>query len=96
MAREVEARHEGRAHTVSIEMRRRAVINGVEELESFHEEQICVYTASGLLTIEGDDLHIDRLNLEDGQLIVSGVIYGALYTEEDEPKSGLFSRLLKR
>jgi len=77
-------------------MRHRAVINGVEELDSFHEEQIAVYTANGLLTIEGEGLHIDRLNLEEGQLIVSGDILGALYTEEAEPKMGLFSRLLKK
>lgn len=96
MAREVETRHEGRVHTLSIEMRRRAVIHGVEELESFQEEQITVYTAGGLLTIEGEDLHIDRLNLEEGQLIVSGLIYGALYIEDAEPKGGLFSRLLRR
>jgi sporulation protein YabP len=76
-------------------MRRRAVITGVDELESFMEEQISVYTAGGLLTIEGENLHIDRLNLEEGQLILSGLIYGAMYAEENEPKASLISRLFK-
>ena len=96
MARELETRTTTRPHTLTIEMRQRAVINGVEELDSFHEEMIAVYTNSGMLTIEGNDLHIDRLNLEEGQLIVSGEILGAMYSEEAEPKVGLFSRLLKR
>ncbi len=96
MARELETRSTSRPHTLTIEMRQRAVINGVEELESFHEEMISVYTNSGLLTLEGSELHIDRLNLEEGQLIVSGEILGAVYSEQAEPKVGLFSRLLKR
>ncbi len=96
MARELETRSTGKPHTLTIEMRRRAVINGVEELDSFHEEMIAVFTNCGLLTIEGTDLHIDRLNLEEGQLIVSGEIFGAMYSEESAPKVGLFSRLLKR
>jgi sporulation protein YabP len=92
----METRREGRAHTLTIDMCRRAVISGVEELESFQEEMISVYTAGGLLTIEGEELHIDRLNLEEGQLILSGVIYAALYTEDAEPRAGLLSRLFKR
>ncbi|MBQ9988491.1 MAG: sporulation protein [Clostridia bacterium] len=92
----METRRDGRGHTLMIEGRSRAVISGVEELGSFSEETVAVFTADGLLTLEGDGLHIDRLNLEEGQMIVSGAVFGALYEEAEPPRMGLFARLRKR
>ena len=92
----METRRDGRGHTLLIEGRSRAVISGVEELGSFSEEMVAVFTASGLLTIEGDGLHIDRLNLEEGQMIISGDLFGVLYDETEPPRQGFFARLRKR
>ena len=95
MMKEPEERRRGRGHSLLIEGRQRAVIHGVEELDSFHEREIVLYTEMGPLTIEGEGLHIERLNLDDGQLIISGEIEGAAYMEE-EKGGGLFGRLLRR
>ena len=90
VAREIEQRREMRTHTVTIEGRRRAVITGVEELDSFNEQQIVVFTPSGVLSLEGEDMHIDRLNLDEGQLLVTGDLYGLSYSDEMEQGGGGF------
>ncbi len=85
-----------RPHSLVIEGRQRATVYGVEELDCFHEQQIILFTELGTLTIEGEGLHIDKLNLEEGQLIVSGTIFGAVYTDEEEGQGGFLSRLWNR
>lgn len=86
-----------RKHNIHIEGRERATITGVEELESFNDEEIVLITGMGALTVAGEGMHIDKLNLDDGQLIISGYIDALDY--EDEAVSsgpGLFSRLMGR
>ena len=95
MMRETEDKRRA-GHTVHMEDREKAMITGVQELGSFNEEEVLLVTDEGLLTIEGEGLHIDRLNLEDGQLIVKGFIYGFSYEEDEEPASGILSRLFRR
>jgi sporulation protein YabP len=86
-----------KAHTVHIENRERASISGVEDVDNFNEDEVNFQTDSGYVTLTGSDLHITRLNLEEGQLIIEGVINGIAYsgnTEQNEG-GGFFSRLFK-
>jgi len=87
-----------RSHSLSVDARERAVVTGAEELLSFHDTEVCIVTSLGVLAIEGEELHIERLNLDEGQVIVRGLIYGANYDDSTQPQStgGLFQRLLRR
>ena len=49
-----------------------------------------------MLSIEGEGLHIDRLNLEDGQFIVSGLIDGVTYQDDEEESRPLLARIFRR
>lgn len=84
-------------HSVHIDSRERATVSGVHELDSFNEDEITLVTEQGTLSIIGEGLHIDKLNLDDGQLIISGFIYSFEY-EDDIPDSGpgFFGRLMGR
>lgn len=46
------------AHAVSLEARRRAVISGVQAVDSFNEQMVTLITGEGALTILGDNLHV--------------------------------------
>ncbi len=85
-----------RAHGLTLEGRKKAVINGVEGVDSFNEQLVVLSTSLGTLTMMGDGLHVSHLNLEEGQLLVEGEISALEY--DDRIKSGrgsFFSRLMR-
>ena len=78
-----------------IEERERVIISGVEDVDSFNESEILLLTVVGSITVVGSDLHISKLNLEDGQLVVEGYIVAVEYADpEQQKRGGLFSRML--
>ena len=82
-------------HNVIMEGRERISVSGVEDVESFDEETIVLYTSKGMLIISGKDLHIEKLSLDGGDLAVEGYVNSLKYEEERTDKGGLLSRLFK-
>lgn len=79
-------------HSLNLEGRAKLDVSGVEDVSGFDENLIVLSTAQGDLTVRGEQLHIDRIDLEAGQLEVRGHIQELSY---DEParSGGLWSRL---
>lgn len=74
--------------------------NGVTEVESFDEKQVIASSKLGPLVIKGERLHITQLNLDEGQLMIEGVISSIQYVEDKQAKikarsKGVLSRLFK-
>ena len=83
-----------RAHLVSLENRERASFTGVTDVESFNEEEVVLLTEQGAAMLSGEELHISRLDLEDGQLVVEGRVLAVEYIDSPRPaKKGLFGRM---
>ncbi|MCL2828485.1 MAG: sporulation protein YabP [Oscillospiraceae bacterium] len=82
-------------HNVIMEGRERLSISGVEDVESFDEGNIVVYTNKGMLIIRGRDLHIEKLSIDGGDLSVEGQVDSLRYEEEMKEKGSLLSRLFK-
>ena len=82
------------SHHVILEEREQLVISGVEEVESFDESTIFLTTAQGCLEIQGEELHIEKLSLDGGDLKVEGRVNALIYGEERREQGGLLSRLL--
>ena len=83
------------AHHVILEGREQLSVSGVEEVESFDETQIVMYTTKGTLIVRGGDLHIEKLSLDGGDLKVEGEIDSLTYEDSGRDKGGLFSRLFR-
>ena len=81
-----------RPHSLSLESREKLSISGVDDVSGFDENLIVLTTGQGDLTVRGENLHIDRIDLDAGQLEVRGSIQELSY---DEPaKTGsLWTRL---
>lgn len=77
--------------------RERLVVNGVEDVESFNDECVILYTNMGILTVKGSELHINKLNVESGESIVEGIINSCEFQDKDVRKRGesMFSRLFR-
>ncbi|MBQ4347508.1 MAG: sporulation protein YabP [Firmicutes bacterium] len=83
-------------HSIYIEERERISISGVLDVLSFDEENIYAETELGLLHISGSSLHVNKLNLDLGDLAVDGDIGGVEYSESfSKPKESIMSRLFK-
>lgn len=86
-----------RAHTLLLEGRGKAKLAGVMAVSCFNEQEVVLETSAGEVALMGDNLHIEQLNLDDGQLDVTGEISGIEYSDLSPRKErrGLFSRRKK-
>lgn len=80
-------------HRLELVGRERLTISGVEDVGRFDETGIVMTTAVGTLVVTGEDLHIDKLSLDGGELHVDGHIDAVTYEEESQGRGGFFSRL---
>lgn len=84
------------AHHILLEGREQLTVSGVEEVESFDENTIVMVTSKGTLVVRGEDLHIEKLSLDGGDLKVEGDIDALTYEESRRERSGgLLARLLR-
>ena len=82
------------AHRVTLEGRERLVVSGVEDVERFDENEIVMNTAEGALVVSGENLHIDKLSLDGGELHVDGRVEALSYEDGGGTRGGgWFSRL---
>ena len=80
-----------RPHGLHLEGRERLSVLGVEDVSGFDENTVLLRTVAGELSIRGQELHIERIDLDAGQLELRGHIQELSY---DEPAQGGFlSRL---
>lgn len=90
----LEENRSGLEHRIVLEDRERLMVSGVDEVESFDESSIILSTVRGGLEVQGEGLHIEKLSLDGGDLLVEGLIFGLVYTEERRSRGGLLGRLL--
>ncbi len=84
------------AHVVNIDNRERITVTEVTDVESFNEDTILLNLKNGGLVIRGENLHIQKLDLEEGKVLISGVIGSAVYTEKrDRQEKGFLKKILK-
>ena len=84
------------SHTVILEGREKLSVSGVVDVQSFDEEQVLLETVRGMLVVRGQGLHVERLQLEAGELIVQGEIGLMEYDDSVQPRGSLLGRLFGR
>jgi sporulation protein YabP len=86
----------GAPHHVTLEERSSLTVSGVSDVERFDENEIVMTTTRGTLVVAGENLHIEKLSLDGGDLRVEGDINALTYEEERRERSGsLFARLMR-
>lgn len=74
-------------HNVSILNRSEGTITGVEAVNEFDNNQISLNTVMGCVLIKGHDLHVQRLNLEKGEVDIVGSVDSFSYTTKKSHES---------
>ena len=80
-------------HTMTIEGRERTTITGVTDVLGFDEGLVTMETTAGALSVRGEGLHVEELNLEHGRVILTGSVISTEYGEETGMRTGIFGRL---
>jgi len=77
-------------HNVIMENREKLNISGVNDVDSFDEQSVVIFTDMGELTVKGSGLQIQKFSVDTGELTVSGRVYLLSYSEDGYEKSGGF------
>lgn len=80
-------------HNVILEGRERLSVSGVEDVISFDEGNVMMSTSKGMLIVKGEQLHIEKLNLDNGELSLDGMIAALDYEDGANERQGFWSRL---
>lgn len=92
MAYEQAQKQTAKEHALNMINREKLNLTGVADVSGFDESVIVLATSLGPLTIRGEGLHIDRIDLNAGQLDVRGKVSDLSY-EEPAREGGFWARL---
>ncbi|MBQ9679199.1 MAG: sporulation protein YabP [Ruminococcus sp.] len=68
-----------RPHLLTLDNRRLLTLTGVEDVPGFDEQTINVKLSDATLVVKGSSLHISKLNLESGDVVIDGNISSLQY-----------------
>lgn len=79
--------------SINLENRKKLALTGVIEVISFDEEQISLNTSQGALNILGSNLRVNKLDVENGDVIIQGLIKSMIYCgKKPKRKMNLFKK----
>ncbi len=83
-------------HNAILENRKRLLLSGVTDVDSFNENQMILFTELGELMIKGKNLHINEMNVETGDFSVEGDIWALIYGDKDKnQRLGFLKKIFK-
>jgi sporulation protein YabP len=87
-----------KGHKLNIIARKSATITGVNDVLSFDAGEVLLQTEQGILMIRGNELHVNRLTLEKGEVDIDGRIDSLTYSDSaggGKSSESLLGRLFK-
>lgn len=79
---------------ITIENRERVLLNGIVSVERFDDREIFARCEHCSVSVYGQNLRINRLDLDNGVLVINGFISGCEYADKKE-REGLFTKIFK-
>ena len=73
-------------HNAILENRRKLMLSGITDVDSFNEKEIYLYTQLGEMLVKGENLHISEMSVENGELSVDGEISAIIYGDKSRKK----------
>lgn len=85
-------------HKLSLNNRNSAILTGICDVISFDLKEVLLETQQGMLHIKGEDLHVNRINVEKGEVDIEGRVDSLTYSEVTnfaKKSESLLSRLFR-
>lgn len=84
----------GKKHKVNIVYNESVDLSGIESVMSYDENEVVLKTSDNILSVKGEKFNIETLDLEKGEVKISGRVANFGYSKTRE-KVGLLKRLIK-
>lgn len=81
-------------HYINIENREKMIISKVTDVDAFDEETLWANIEDGGIEITGEKLNIEKLDLQEGMLVVTGRVSSLVYTDKKIKEKGRFMKKL--
>lgn len=94
----MEERQGQNSHKIVINNRKTSLVTGVLDVLSFDLNEVLLETEQGMLMVKGNDMHVNRLSLEKGEVDLSGNIDTIAYSDmtgHGKKGDNLFAKLFK-
>lgn len=82
-------------HNISLKEREKLVISGVDHIYSFNETKVELRTTLGDLVVDGENLDMDKLSLDESIVSVKGTINSIVYKKSKKPQESLWKKVFK-
>ena len=84
-------------HNLFLKERTQLSVTQVKDVDTFDESKIVLFTNEETIEIEGYNLHIQKLDIASGELIIEGEIMSILYSDKGYggKQKSFFKKLLK-
>jgi sporulation protein YabP len=83
-----------RVHTLQMERNSKLCVGGVQGVKSYNDKEIALILSEYILVVGGENLNIDKLDIESGNITADGLILSLKYVKTLE-KGGFLKRLTK-
>ncbi|RDY23590.1 sporulation protein YabP [Romboutsia maritimum] len=82
-------------HNISLKERTNLVVSGVEHIYSFNDKKVEVKTSAGEMVIEGENLDMSKLSLDENLISIEGTINSIMYAKPKKPQENFFKKVFK-
>lgn len=82
-------------HKISMDNRSCLSVTGVENVDGFSENTVTLDTNMGRLVIKGENLHINKLDVTDGNFSLDGKVNSLEYMKKSGKKGGFLENLFR-
>lgn len=72
---------------LTLDSRKKLTLTGVLEVINFDEEKISLNTKLGNLSIKGEGLKMNKLDVQNGDVIICGTIFAIIYSGKNVKKN---------
>ncbi len=82
---------------IVLENREKLNVTGINDILSFDDQVVILSTDLGMLTIKGNELKINKLNIDESEVKIEGNITSINYSQDPEERKGesIFSKIFK-
>lgn len=83
-------------HNITLQERTKLTVTGVAGVDNFDDTTITASLFQGGIQIRGRGLHINRMSVETGELLVEGTVQAIIYTDSSPREhAGFFGKLFR-
>ncbi|MDR3262867.1 MAG: YabP/YqfC family sporulation protein [Clostridiales bacterium] len=83
-----------RPHSLHLEGNARLTIGGVISVKNYNDKEVTLALCEYILCVGGENLNMDKLDIDDGAVVIEGLILNLRYLKSAE-KGGFLKRLAK-